>query len=435
MNENAVALNAVLESCTAGALLSDFGKRMYFPRGIIAQSSEAKAKATMANATIGMATKDGKPFYLSAIDDAMPTLNAAETVAYAPTAGVEKLRESWRKKILHKNPLLEPEDISMPVVVPGITAGISYVADLFFWKGDVLISSAPCWDNYSLIFEERREAVMKGVSIFPKDLQAAKGLDLSEFRAAVEAEAKTGFVRLILNFPNNPTGYTPTRAEAKELFEIIETSAKAGAKVLAICDDAYYGLFYEEDIYPQSLFSRLASMHENVLAVKLDGPIKEDYVWGFRTAFVTFGNHSFKKEQFDALITKLQGAIRSSVSCSNTPSQYLALKVNDDSRTSGEKEHYGEILYNRYVALRKFTDKMAANTYLIPYPYNSGYFMSFKTACDAGVLRQKLLDEHGIGLVALGKDCLRLAFSSLEEDKIEEVCRVVYEQAEALCKA
>jgi hypothetical protein len=33
----------------------------------------------------------------------------------------------------------------------------------------------------------------------------------------------------------------------------------------------------------------LCDAHPNILAVKLDGPTKEDYVWGFRVGFLTFG--------------------------------------------------------------------------------------------------------------------------------------------------
>lgn len=46
MNSIAQELNSVLESTIASDLLSDFGKRFYFPKGIVAQSAEAKKKRT-----------------------------------------------------------------------------------------------------------------------------------------------------------------------------------------------------------------------------------------------------------------------------------------------------------------------------------------------------------------------------------------------------
>ena len=67
MNELAVQLNAALEDSCAYPFLSELGKRMYFPKGIVAQSDEAKEKAKRYNATVGLATSKGEPFYLSDI--------------------------------------------------------------------------------------------------------------------------------------------------------------------------------------------------------------------------------------------------------------------------------------------------------------------------------------------------------------------------------
>ena len=57
-------LNSVLEGTTPGTLLSDLGTRLYFPKGIIAQSGEAKQFGKTANGTIGMTVIDGKPAIL-----------------------------------------------------------------------------------------------------------------------------------------------------------------------------------------------------------------------------------------------------------------------------------------------------------------------------------------------------------------------------------
>jgi len=437
MNILAEELNAALEGTAAGRLLSKLGRRLYFPRGIIAQGAEAKKRASFANATIGMAFQNGEPFHLSAIKDNLPTLSASESVVYAPTCGVEALRVAWQAKLLQKNPSILLDTISLPAVVPGITAGISLAADLFAEEGESFIVCEPCWDNYSLIFAERRGAVIHSIPFFADNAvfstkKDALSLNLEAFRKEVLEEAKKGVVRLILNFPNNPSGYAPTRSEAAFLLDTIREAAEGGADVLVFCDDAYFGLFFEDEVYPQSFFARLSSLHERVLAVKLDGPIKEEYVWGFRIAFVTFGSKGLGREHFDALSVKLAGAVRSSVSCANTASQYLLLKLNDDSRTSGEKDRYDGILCGRYKTVRKFLENAPPSKALMPLPFNSGYFMCWRTACDAEVLRKALLSSYGIGLVSLGSRYLRLAFSSLDEEKIPEVCRAVYECAEKL---
>ena len=114
MNQLALELNAALDGTVAARLLSGLGKRLYFPKGIISQSAEAKKLGHRANATIGMAFEGGRPMVLSAIADGMPTLSAAEAVAYAPTAGVESARTAWKDAMVRKNPSLDGARISLP---------------------------------------------------------------------------------------------------------------------------------------------------------------------------------------------------------------------------------------------------------------------------------------------------------------------------------
>ncbi|MDR0551525.1 MAG: aminotransferase class I/II-fold pyridoxal phosphate-dependent enzyme [Spirochaetaceae bacterium] len=434
MNQLAVELNKTLEGTAAEQLLSDLGRRIYFPKGIIAQSAEAKKSAHRANATIGMACSGGKPLRLRVFAEQFPSFTENESVAYAPTAGVEKLRYLWQEQILRKNPALAEADISLPVIVPGLTAGISYTADLFLDAGQTILAGVPCWDNYSLIFEERRGAALKGIHFVNEgDTSVNAGgtssgcIDLAAIEKAVNEEAAGGLVRLIINFPNNPTGYSPGVDEAAAISSILERAAKNGVKILVLCDDAYFGLFYEEATFKESLFGKLANLHRNILAVKIDGPTKEDYVWGLRLAAVTFGCKGMNEACYEALIKKMMGLVRSSVSCANTPSQYAFIKAHDNAGIEDEKRAYFEMLKERYLLVKKFIAQNKAPAFLKPLPFNSGYFMSFKTiGVSAEAIRRALLAEYGIGAIALGADYLRVAFASLETSQIEEVYGKLY---------
>lgn len=429
INPLAQELNDALKGTTPGELLSDVGTRLYFPKGIIAQSAEAKKLGKTANGTIGTTVVEGKPIMLPSIKKYVPGLTSSELVGYAPTAGNPDLRAMWKESIIRKNPLLKDKKFSLPVIVPGLTAGISYLADLFLDETKPLVAADPSWDNYVLIAEARRNAKFVQFKMFKDGKFNIEGL-----KETMQKQAESGSVRILLNFPQNPSGYSPTSGEAKQLVSIVKEIAEKGAKVMVWCDDAYFGLNYEDNIEKQSLFAYLCDLHENVLAAKIDGPTKEDFAWGFRTGFITFGCKGLSDAQYEALVKKLMAAIRSSVSCAATPSQSLILKAASDGKLEEEKAEFRKILERRYKLVRDFVSTHESK-FIKPLPFNSGYFMSFDTmSIDAEKLRQKLLNDRGIGTISIDVKTLRVAFSSLDEEKINIVYQAIYDIADELGK-
>lgn len=428
INPLAKELNDTLKGSVVDGLLSDIGERLYFPNGIISQGGEAAKDAKLANGTIGMAVANGSPIELDSYKKIMPDLNSRETVAYAKTTGNPELRKLWLEKIIEKNPDLKTKKISLPVLVPGLTAALSYVADLFVGENKPLLAADPCWDNYELIASARRGAIFHQFKCFDNGK-----FNIADLEAKMKEDAeKYGSVRVILNFPQNPSGYSPTKEEAKEICKVVKNIAESGKKIIVLSDDAYFGLNYEENIEPQSLFAYMADIHENVLAIKADGPTKEDFAWGFRAGFITFASKGLNDKQIEALTTKFMAAIRSSVSCSSTPSQSMILHALNDPAHNAQKVELKAMLKRRYDAVRKFVNTHSSSV-LTPMPFNSGYFMSFivKTG-NAEDIRKKLLSEKGIGIIQIDANTLRVAFSSIDEEKIEEVYSAIYNVAEAM---
>ena len=87
-------------------MLSAMGRRLYFPKGILSQSAEAKARAHRFNATIGIATEAGGPMTLPSITEHLTGIDPKDAVNYAPPGGQPGLRERWREKMLAENPSL-----------------------------------------------------------------------------------------------------------------------------------------------------------------------------------------------------------------------------------------------------------------------------------------------------------------------------------------
>lgn len=424
MNPLAVELNRALEGTVAGDLLSDLGRRLYFPKGIVAQSAEAKKLAKRLNATIGIACRGGRPMYLGSIRSLLDKLEPEEIFPYAPTQGIEPLREFWKQELLRKNPDLAGADFSTPLVVPGLTAGIAILADLFAGPGVPVVLPDLQWDNYPLVFETRREARMLTFPLYRGD-----GFNVAGMADALRGAARGGRAVLLLNFPNNPTGYSPTKAEAEAIVAAVSDVARGGARILAITDDAYFGLFYEPETFTESLFARFCTLHENVLAAKVDGSTKEDLTWGFRTGFVTLGAKGLGAAHYEALTRKLMGAVRSSVSNSSILAQSVVLRAVKSPGYEREKREAYETLRERYVKVKALLAGRPRDV-LEPLPFNSGYFMSFRLAKGtAEDLRTELLAADGVGTIAIDERILRVAFSSVDRDELGALYDVIYAAA------
>ncbi|MGN0851631.1 MAG: aminotransferase class I/II-fold pyridoxal phosphate-dependent enzyme [Candidatus Ornithospirochaeta sp.] len=429
MKDLAIELNETLKGTCAYDLLGNKGKNMYFPKGIVAQSAEAGDKAKRYNATVGLATEKGDPFCLSDIYSAFVpgSLSKKEIFNYAPGGGDKELRALWKKAMVKKNPTLEGKLLSTPIVTGGLTHTISIIATLFMDRGDEVVCPDLYWDNYQLIFEDLAEGELKTFPSF-KD----GGFNVEGMKKAL-LETKGDTARLILNFPNNPTGYSPSKEEAKAIVEAVKEVAESGKKILVISDDAYFGLFYEEETEKESLFSFFCDAHENILAIKGDAATKEEMVWGFRIGFITYGGKALGKEEIDALEKKTLGAVRCTVSNCDRPGQSLLKRGMAGENYDKDKEYLFSTVGERYRVIRKTLEKYRDSKVLRPYPFNSGYFMAFDTmGRNAEELRLHLLEKYQVGAINIMGRTLRLAYCSVEKENLEDLVDIVFKAAEEI---
>lgn len=422
MNYNPLAesLNAELSAsnCRVFNMLSQQGKAIFFPsKGILGQGAEAKGAEI--NATIGTALEDdGSPLTLPCVQSALNLPKSS--FLYSPSFGDPNLRAAWKEQIIRKNPSIQGKKFSSPVVTAALTHAISCAAYLFLDEGDEVILPDLYWDNYELVFENGKNAKLRTFNTFKNG-----GFDTEALRNALQGNGKKV---LLLNFPNNPTGYTATEQEAEEIANILKETAEKGTPVVALLDDAYFGLVYEDGVYTESLFAKLADASENLLAVKLDGPTKEDYVWGFRVGFMSFAWKNASDAQLKAMEAKAAGVVRGNISNAPSISQKILLAAYQSENYLAEKQEKYNTLKKRYdCILEVFKNHPEYKETFEPMPFNSGYFMCIRPiGVEAETLRRKLIEDYSTGVIVLS-GLVRLAFSSVPTEKIPLLFENIYQ--------
>lgn len=427
MNPIAKELNEIIRKGNPHLydMLSDIGKQLFFPKGILSQGAEAKEKGHKINATIGIATEKGRTMHLPSIMRSIEGIEPEESLTYAPSYGIPALRKTWQDALFEKNASLKGKRISLPVVTCGVTHAISTFADLWLDPGDVVILPDLIWGNYNMILSVRKGVRISQYPVFSEQ----GGYNIAAFEKKVLEEAASNEkITVLLNFPHNPSGYALSADEGKQMADILLKVAEDGTRVIVATDDSYFGLFYEEETLKESMFALLCDAHPGLLAVKLDGATKENYVWGLRVGFVTYGCRLGEDSGavYEALEKKTAGCVRGNISNASHLSQSIILKSMQDGKFQEEKKEKFAIMQQRAQRVKDVLKDPKYQDAWDVYPFNAGYFMciGLKTV-DAETLRLHLLDKYGVGLISLGDKNLRVAFSCLEESDVQELFDIV----------
>jgi aspartate/methionine/tyrosine aminotransferase len=407
-------LNGILarEAPAVWRALSDVGRRAAFPLGNPAQSAEAKGTAL--DATIGQIT-DGKggPLPLPAVA-ARVMGDAAKWLLYSPQQGHPDLRKAWGARQRRWSGG-STAATSQPLVVHGLTQGIGMVAELFADPETTVLLPDLAWENYELMFTLRQGARIRTYPHYaPDGTYDVDGLA----RALDETPGKA---ILVLGFPGNPTGFTPTVAQGRRIVEVV--TAARGPLVI-VFDDAYAGLLFEDGLLTRSLYWDVLERHdpERHVVIKVDGATKELFFFPGRVGFVT---HSATGAAEAALESKLKCMGRATVGSPPGPSQALVYDALQDPDLERQIAAGVADMATRYRALKKALSELDTDK-LKPYPFNSGLFalVQVHPSIDADHLRRRLIAEQSVGVIALPEqNAIRIAFCSVAAADLPELVR------------
>ena len=206
-------------------------------RPVIAQLEASKIRE-IANA--GMGRKDVLAFWFGESDEVTPdvirnaaieSLQSGETF-YAQNCGLPELREALAQYTRESHPSAEV-DANRIVVTSGGVSALMLAVQALVDAGDEAVIITPVWPN--LVAQPTiMGAQVRCVPLQPQG--GAWGLDLPGLLQAITERTRL----LIVNAPNNPTGWTLTRDEQRA---ILAHCRRTGTWIVA--DEVYERLYFD----------------------------------------------------------------------------------------------------------------------------------------------------------------------------------------------
>lgn len=205
------------------------------------QALRASRIREVANASMGR--PDVLPFWFGEPDEVTPdfirdaakqALDAGDTF-YTHNFGLPALREALAA---YSSRLHRPTDAANIAVTSSGVSALMLIAQLLLNPGDRVVIVTPLWPNLVEIPKiMNAESVTVSLKLATKGAEPAWELDLDELLDALTPGTRA----LLLNSPNNPTGWTITRAQ-QEI--ILAHCRKYGIWLMA--DDVYERLVYKQ---------------------------------------------------------------------------------------------------------------------------------------------------------------------------------------------
>jgi aspartate/methionine/tyrosine aminotransferase len=211
-------------------------------------------------ANAGMGRADVLPFWFGESDEPTPgfireaaieSLSRGETF-YSHNLGLPELREAIARYTSALHPVVAPDRIA--VTSSGVSA-LMLAMQALAGAGDEVVAVVPVWPNLTA------QPEILGAQVRRVSLRSDGNgwqLDLDELLAAITTRTKA----LIVNAPNNPTGWTLSRAEQQA---ILDHCRRTGTWIVA--DEVYERLYFEQGARAAPSFLDIATPEDGLVVV------------------------------------------------------------------------------------------------------------------------------------------------------------------------
>lgn len=436
-------------SMTIDTFLADKGKRLWETLNLKAgtlywgmrASEQKKKQQDLINATIGSAKVKDKLMVLPTLVETLKYLSPDQIYSYANVRGIQGFGDAWKEDTIATYgdfELVEKtrELSSIPVPVAGGLTGALFTAGFTFFspENSVILAPRERWGNIDNVLSKHLGLKLVSFNQFDNDGKLnTEGLK-SQLQSLRESSTPISRIGVYLNFPNNPTGYMPSRKEVEDFVELIKDIDQP---TVILFDDAYEAFNYHiegkdsnEQPVPHSIFPYFIDINENVLPVKVDGTSKRFFCYGSRLGCISLGQSSSSGKDFDyrEFFAKM---VRSFTSSAPRGLQEALVKILGSSEKTEsirrEKIDNIGILDERFKLMKAGMPRFSQHDVLKPVDYNSGFFGYFEVreGYNARDIAEQLLSK-GLGTVAFERvNGIRVAFCSVDVEYVPRVLNIL----------
>ena len=332
-----------------------------------------------------------------AICDAAYNAAVSGKTHYAPNAGLPALREAIAKQMsIESGIYFSANNVAVTI---GATEAVYMSFMACINPGDEVIILAPYWVQYENIVK-----LLGGkpviIDTFKEDFEP----DLDAIHKAINERTKA----IMVNSPNNPSGYVYNDAFLKELAEVASTN-----NILIFDDEAYRSLVYDGE------YSSIAKYCRKEDIVIINSFSKEFAMTGWRVGYVV------AEEEFINTVVKFQQNI---AVCVSTPNQYAAIEAITN------KDQYASVIKDVFLKRRDVLTRELCKIDRLKFKVPAGTFYAFidisSTGMDSKTFCFSLLEKQHVAVipgVAFGDafdNYIRLAFTLNEDKIIEGISRI-----------
>lgn len=377
---------------------------------VTAEANEAKkihGKDKVVNGAPGTFLDETETiFCLPTVEEIYRHLPMSEVVAYSPLEGTPEFLEAAITHVFRQH---RPQGHIKAVATPGGTGALHNIVANYTSVGDTILSAEWCWGPYKSIAEDAQRQ-FAAFSLFDGDGFNVAGLE----EKMTSLLARQDRLVVVLNTPaHNPTGYSMTTEEWKQVLAIAGKLA-AAEKSLILAIDAAYLDYTEDPDTSRSFFPFLTGLPENVLPIICFSMSKSFTLYGQRVgAMICVSGSASAADEF---FKTNQATSRASWSSVNRGASRIlaAIYANPELVKRSDRERLEALRIIRERAEIFSREAKAAGLAMLP--YRAGFFLTIP--CDNPEKVCQALTKEQIYLVPLAKG-IRVSVCAIPAGKMK----------------